>query len=222
MNPFKKISDYFNDFRYQFKLKKEILDSCKTVLDLGCGEQSPIKLFSDKLEYSLGIDNFVPYIERSKNSRIHSDYLISNVFDACRKIKDKSFDCVVALDLIEHLDKTDGLKLIKEAERIAKKRVIIFTPNGFLKQETFDGNTGQVHLSGYSVKEMRNMGYLVFGISGLKFLRREKGDIKFWPAVFWKKAASLTQLMAYYWPEIAFQILCIKNVEQTCSDGFFK
>ena len=214
MNLLKKINDYFDNFSYQFKLKKEILDSCKTVLDLGCGEQSPIKLFSDRLEYSLGVDNFIPYVECSKNSRIHSDYWLSNVFDACRKIKDKSFDCVLALDLIEHLSKTDGLKLIKEAERIAKKRVIIFTPNGFLKQEIFDDNAGQVHLSGYSVKEMRDMGYSIFGISGLKFLRKERGAIKFWPAVVWRNVASFTQLIAYYFPEIAFQILCIKNIEQ--------
>ncbi|MFA5050714.1 MAG: methyltransferase domain-containing protein [Patescibacteria group bacterium] len=214
MNFFKKISDYLCNFRYHLKLQKEILSSCKTVLDLGCGQDSPIKSFSDRLEYSLGIDSFIPYIEQSKKQKIHSDYLISNVFDACQKIKDKSFDCVLALDLIEHLNKTDGLKLIKEMERIAKKKVIIFTPNGFLKQEIFDGNVWQTHLSGYSVKEMRNMGYKIFGISGLKLLRKEKGDIKFWPAAIWRKIASLTQIIVYYFPEIAFQILCVKNINE--------
>lgn len=210
----KKINDYISNFRCRYKLKKEILDSCKTVLDLGCGQNSPIKSFSDRLEYSMGVDNFIPYIERSKNLRIHSDYLISNVFDACQKIKDNFFDCVLALDLIEHLNKTDGLKLIKEMERMAKKKVIIFTPNGFLKQEIFDGNIRQVHLSGYSVKEMRNMGYKIFGMSGLKFLRKEKGNIKFWPAVIWRRIASLTQIIVYYFPELAFQILCIKDIDK--------
>lgn len=210
----KKISDYFCNFKYHCKLKKEILSSCKNVLDLGCGSDSPIKLFSDKLEYSLGIDSFAPYIEQSKNSKIHSDYLLSDVFDACQKIKDNSFDCVLALDLIEHLNKIDGLRLIREMERIAKKKVIICTPNGFLKQEIFDGNVRQAHLSGYNVKELRNMGYKIFGINGLKFLRRERGTIKLHPAFFWKRIASLTQIIVYYFPEIAFQMLCVKSFDK--------
>ena len=71
----------------------------------------------------------------------------------------KSIDTVVALDFIEHLTKEEGLAFLLEAERIARKQVIIFTPLGYYPQsyETSDekdrwgmlGGQWQTHHSGW-------------------------------------------------------------------------
>jgi hypothetical protein len=94
-----------------------------------------------------------------------------NVSDIANEIPDRSFDCVVALDLIEHLTKEDGRRLLRAMERIARRKVVIFTPQGFLPQHAVGRNEFQRHLSGWEVDEMRGMGYRVIGISGWKPLK---------------------------------------------------
>ena len=45
------------------------LRGCKTVLDLGCGPSSPLQ-FCDHIEYSIGVEGFEPYLERSEKLSI--------------------------------------------------------------------------------------------------------------------------------------------------------
>lgn len=216
INLIKKL-DYFlfKDLYNQYTdiLKREILGSnCQTLLDVGCGSDSPVKHFSKMLQYSVGIDSFKLSIDKSKSAGIHSEYKLMDVLKVGRIFKKNSFDCVVALDLIEHLRKEDGIKLIELMEKIARKRVIIFTPNGFLSQREYDGNKFQVHLSGWTVEEMRAKGYKVIGINGWKPLMGERANIVWWPRFFWKKISLFSQVFTENSPKRAFQILCIKNV----------
>ena len=98
-------------------------------------------------------------------------------------------------------------------EKIAKKHVIIFTPNGFVPQEPFEGNPWQEHKSGWSVKEMQDHGYKVWGINGWKYLMEKRCEIKFRPRKFWLIVTSLMQFITYYFPNQAFQIFCVKEVK---------
>ncbi|GAI94208.1 unnamed protein product, partial [marine sediment metagenome] len=81
-------------------LKKELSD-CETLLDLGCGRNSPVQYVSTP--YSLGTELFKPYLEESKGKRIHSEYIVADI----RRIefKENSFDAVLLLDVLEHLTK---------------------------------------------------------------------------------------------------------------------
>ena len=128
--------------------------------------------------------------------------------NAAEYFGEDSFDCVVALDVIEHLEKADGLRLLEQMEIIARKKVIIFTPNGFLEQEPFDGNEWQRHISGWEVDEMREMGFEIIGINGWKALRGERAKIAIRPISFWKRISYLSGLYVTKNPEFAFQILC--------------
>lgn len=194
---------------YERYLDKEIGNS-RTLLDLGCGYPSPIKSFSTRLN-SVGVDLFEPYIEKSRAEKIHNEYRKINVLDAGSEFEEKSFDCVLASDLIEHLTKEDGEKLIHIMEDLAMKKVVIFTPNGFLYQPAQDGNEYQRHLSGWSVEEMKDRGYKVIGINGWKPLRKEFAEIRFRPAFLWTIISNLTQIIVKYFPKQAFAILCVKE-----------
>lgn len=197
---------------YTMELEKATR-GCESLLDVGCGSSSPIKHFSKRL-YAVGIDAFKPSISKSRKQKIHNKYYVMSVLDIGKKLKPKSFDCVLASDLIEHLTKKQGLSLIAQMERVARKKVIIFTPNGFLPQGEFEKNPWQVHKSGWAVNEMRKKGYKVIGISGWKPLRGEFAGVRFWPKYFWLLISDLTQLIVRGKPEKAFQILCVKELKQ--------
>ena len=196
---------------YHAELEKAVGD-CNTLLDVGCGSSSPIGFFSKKKKiYCVGIDSFQPAIEQSKEKNIHNEYIRMDLLDMGKRFKPNSFDCVLASDLIEHFTKEEGIKLIDIFERIAKKRVIIFTPNGFLAKEEHDNNPWQLHKSGWTVKEMREGGYKVIGINGWKPLRGNHSCVKFRPMYLWLIISDITQLLTRYIPEKAFHILCVKD-----------
>jgi len=185
-------------------LKRE-LEGCESILDLGCGQNSPLQ--HCPIPYSVGIDLFEPYLRESKRKGIHSEYVLADVRNI--EFRPKSFDCVLATELIEHLTKEEGYRLIEKMERIARKKVILTTPNGFLPQTSYDGNKFQIHRPGWTVTELKRLGYKVKGINGTKFLRKERGELKLKILIL----SDLTQKIVYHFPKFAFQLLAVKNVD---------
>jgi SAM-dependent methyltransferase len=194
---------------YLFLLKREIKD-CQTVIDLGCGTKSPAKYVRSKKQYWVGVDGFGPSIEKSKKQRIHDKYIESDILKL--KLPAKSFECAIALDVIEHLGKKEGWQLLIQMEALASKKIIVFTPNGFLPQKTIDENTLQEHKSGYSYFEMRKRGFRIYGVNGLRSLREERAGYKHSPRWFWFFISELTQFYTCFFPKKAYQILCVKTV----------
>jgi len=200
-----------------FCLQKSLRD-CETVLDLGCGPSSPLQ-YCGNIRHSVGVEAFLPYLDESKRRKIHSEYFLERVEEA--DFPEKSFDAVVMIELIEHLPKEVGFEMLKKAEKWAKKKIIVSTPNGFLPQRERDDNLLQKHLSGWSLDEMRKLGFECRGLSGLKSLRREAPEeigendfmasIKKRPRFFWFVAATLSQMYTYHFPKRAFEIFCIKK-----------
>jgi len=73
--------------------------------------------------------------------------------------KDGFFDLSIAQHVIEHLSKKQGIKLIKEMERVTSGRVIFCTPNGYTESGPLDGNIHNNHLSGWFTKDFEAEGY---------------------------------------------------------------
>ena len=216
MNIFKRVDNFFFGHlqnHYAKMLEKEC-EGCESLLDVGCGSDSPVKYFASKIKHKVGVDGFQPSIDKSKAVGIHDEYVLMNVMDLSKKFADRSFDCVIASDLVEHLKKEDGYRLIHLMEKIAAKKIIVFTPNGFLEQREYDGNSYQVHLSGWEVDEMTKMGYKVTGINGWRPLRGEFGMVKGWPKVLMWRISLLSQYFTTKNPYHAFAILCVKKVNQ--------
>jgi SAM-dependent methyltransferase len=205
----------FGRFTEQFtrRLNLEIEGTCETLLDVGCGSNSPIQHLSPRLRHTVGIDAFAPAIDSSRALGIHDEYYLMDALKIGEYFHPRSFDCVLASDLVEHLNEQDGLNLISQMEKIARKKVIIFTPNGYLTQGEYYNNPLQKHLSGWTPRQMRSLGYHVIGIQGLKWLRGELAQIRWRPTRFWLLVSLLTQLFTTTRPDWAFRLLCIKDVE---------
>lgn len=144
---------------------RQRLSNAKTVLDVGCGDGSlMVKVNADKKYKVIGIDLYGPYLKKAKDSGVYQRITKGNLKTI--NFKNKSFDVVLASQVIEHLSKRDSLKLIQKLEKIAKEKVIIATPKGFVKYDPFeviDGNKLQEHKSGWEIEEMRRLGYKVYG-----------------------------------------------------------
>jgi 2-polyprenyl-3-methyl-5-hydroxy-6-metoxy-1,4-benzoquinol methylase len=144
-------------------VKKELV-GCETVLDLGCGSglYSPPQGLA--LNYSLGVEVYQPYLEECRQKKIHSEYIQADIRGI--EFKESSFDAVLMLNVLEHMTREEGIRLIAKCSIWARKRVIIATPNGFLWQDGYDGNPFQEHKSGWSVQDLHQLGFIVVGFNG--------------------------------------------------------
>lgn len=200
------------DALYYSLLARE-LQSMRSVLDVGCGARSPIRKIP-KTFYSVGADVFAESIKQSNKQHIHDAYIHCDVMKLHQKVRRKSFDAVIALDLIEHLTKKEGEKLLVAMEAIARKKVIVMTPNGFFKQEPYEGNTYQIHKSGWNVEDFRSRGFAVYGIRGLQWIRGEYATIRWKPWFLWGLLATFSEPLTMFFPNIAYQLFAVKDMKQ--------
>lgn len=176
-----KFDDYINPFKV-FLLSLEdpvcwIIDkSAGSILDIGCGQGFPMRMIKNRMEVkkSVGVDLFKPYIEIGKKLKIHNQYIISDV----RKLKftNRSFDVVLALQILEHLKKKDAWKVVEKIEKIAKKQIIIATPIGKMYHPMVDNNKLQLHISAFYPEEFEKRGYKIIRF-GRKELLGENGVV---------------------------------------------
>jgi SAM-dependent methyltransferase len=180
-------------------------------LDVGCGFNSPVQHLSRRPPRIVGVDGYLPVIEESRSKGIHDEYHEISLLQIEEQFGPESFDCVIASDIIEHFHENDALDLISQMETVARRQIIIYTPNGFLPQGEEYGNVFQKHLSGWKVKQIESMGYRVIGIEGIRCLRGEMARIRWRPHRFWLTVSLLSQAFVRNNPEKAFRILCVKE-----------
>ena len=117
----------------------------------------------------IGIDAWLPNIEKMRKTFRDNppgyEYQLWN-FDLndtfLSAANDDSIDVSLAIDLIEHFEKEDALKLIDHMERMSRKRIIIYTPSGFVWQERVENVEFQRHRCCFEPEEFEAMGYEVF------------------------------------------------------------
>ena len=189
---------------------EQAVGDADSLLEVGCGDSSPLAWFERKPAVTIGVDLFEPALRRSREAGIHTEYRRLDVLDIGEHFPPSSVDAVVAFDLIEHLTERDGLRLLDQMQRIARKRVVVFTPNSWLEQGEYGGNPWQAHRSGWTTTRMRELGYTVRGMSGLRWLRGEYATPRWRPQGFWKLVSAATQPLVYRRPRLAFHILCVR------------
>jgi SAM-dependent methyltransferase len=190
------------------------------VLDVGCGSDSPIGRFERRPRHAVGVDIFDASIEKSRAAGIHDEYVITDVLTIGRLFPSDSFDVCVAFDVIEHLEQQDAIKLLVAMERIARRRVVVLTPNGFLQQDEYDGNAWQRHRSGWSTSVLRDLGFRVYGLHGLRGLRGDRAQIDKRPVRMWEFVADVSQPIVYHFPRLAFHLLAVKLLSPQHRDHF--
>lgn len=211
---FRKFVAKYQDIFFHNQLERNF-SGCYSILDVGCGANSPVGKIK-KTFYSEGIDIFKASIIESRKKKIHDKYRVGDIRKIDQFYKQKSFDVVVALDVIEHFNKGDALRLIRKMETIARKRVVIFTPNGFHHQHHVD-NRYEEHKSGWAVNDLKLIGYSVYGLRGLKFIRGEWATVKYKPWLFWGTVAFFSEPLLYFFPSLSYHLFAVKELYEKTS-----
>lgn len=182
-------------------LNRQLTDPHKRyyVLDLGCGPDSPLSNYSTS--YSVGVEIFAPYLASAKKGGCHTDLIHAD----CGKIEFKpgSFDAVVALDFLEHLEKSEGLALLAKMKLWAKEKVVIRVPHGYTPGQCYNENAYQLHKASYSVAELKALGFHVYGV-GLKV--PGYGSKKQTVDRFVRVACYPFRAASYFYPQLAYDL----------------
>jgi len=188
--------------------------SGKTILDVGCGVGRPMKFFNKRKRFStVGVDIFTPSLKECKKQGTHDDYILCDARSL--PFRRDSFDVVISLEVLEHMEKKEGEQFLQSLEEIARRQVVISTPVGIYEQgvNPKDGNPHWVHQSTWEPAELKVKGYKVRGV-GLRNLSGEAGLTSRLPRllkplhfVVWILAGPFT----YFLPKFSGHMICIKK-----------
>src|SRR5688572_1928727 len=111
--------------RERIKITSELIPSdVKSILDVGCGNGIFLNYLFDTRGDSInltGVDRSRTALQFVRTKKVEGDIL--NL-----EFKNESFDCVSALEVIEHLPVNDFGKALSELARVSKRYIIISVP----------------------------------------------------------------------------------------------
>ena len=142
------------------ELVRQHVNKDDSVVDFGCGIQN--HTLDLQCKSYLGVDAYTPYLEKVRfRPTLKMDIAYCDPF-----FIDKSYDVVLCLDVIEHLEMNQAVIVLNTFKRIASKKVVIFTTDGFVKQEDGHGwgsnnPEWQKHRCGFSQNDLTNLGFKV-------------------------------------------------------------
>lgn len=147
------------DKNYILSTVTEKINKVDVVLDIGCGIM-PQRYVRPLVHICCEpFAQYVEHLETKTKDELDRQYIIINAGwrEAVEKIPPRSVDSVFLVDIVEHLEKAEGLRLLKLTEGMARRQIVLFTPLGFMPQEHPDGKdawgleggTWQEHKSGW-------------------------------------------------------------------------
>lgn len=215
----------FTLFKLLFKdgdfLLLNTLKDCDSILDLGCGDLSALKYSSAKIK--VGVDINSPSLNAAKKNKTHTKYILADIGKV--KFKEKSFDAVILIGVLEHLPKKDGKIILNKMHKWARKKIIVSYPNGWTPQDASSKNLYQKHVSKWSVEDLIPLGYQVRGITGAKALYKKEMEmefdknkdkyalrnIRFKPQWLFFVINAFLEIIVYYRPTYAATIFAVKK-----------
>lgn len=140
----------------------------RSFLDVGCGYGKWGYLLKkyrsvpgDAASYVVGVDRYVSHLSSLARHRVY-DALV-HADGICLPFRDRSFDSIVACEVLEHVPKACGTPMIQEMKRVARRSFVVTTPNFSCLRDgamTLDGmNEYEAHRCSYTYGEFRALGF---------------------------------------------------------------
>lgn len=202
-------------FSYIWLLRK-LIGNPRTVLDIGCGDGILMRTLSKEKEWKIvGIDIFTDCVIKARTLGIYDSVIQGDVIEVAKKMANqkKRFDTVFCSQLIEHMSREEGNRLLVLMDQIALERIALATPRGFVEQrEEFLGNNPhQHHKSGWTIEDFRSRGYKVYGLGfspiwAYSELGRNKKRVFFISLVSY-----LMSPIVFFFPSVAEGVIAVKD-----------
>lgn len=153
-----------NPYRYV----KEATENGETLLSLCCG--IGYELNGIKASHITAVDIASQYVEALKLNHPGVEAVCNDSLKYLKEQPDNTVDVISIIDGVEHMDKKTGLEVIEEMKRVAKREVLLFTPQGhvdggYLKNEPHNAwgiegaDEHQKHKSGWTALELKDLGF---------------------------------------------------------------
>ncbi len=200
-------------------LLRRCMGEPKTILDIGCGDGALMEVLCQGKDWKVtGIDIYPQNVKKASKRLMYVKVLQGDLNKIAKELifKRQKFDLVFCSQVIEHIDRKKGEELLLLVDKLAKKRIFMGTPRGFMHQpEMFlDGNPHQVHKSGWDENDFKKRGYRVKGI-GFKPLWSEVGLVHTHKALYpiYLIISYILSPLVYIFLFLAAGMLCIKDIK---------
>ena len=177
-------------FQIVFKHIHETQKKKFLILDTGSGLGKNglfLKHFSwrSNIEICLvGIDIWKPHLKVTATANIYNALIAGDL--RFLPFKPQSFDIIIMSEVLEHLPKSGGYKLLTFMEQLLNEGsiIVLTTPQGYQPQEELRGNPYEKHRSIWQPGELREFGYIVNGTPLV---------IKIWRGMFFLTGCSISE-----------------------------
>jgi ubiquinone/menaquinone biosynthesis C-methylase UbiE len=151
---------------YKDKLRyilKEIKECSGNLLDIGIGYADIEELIARKnINIKISGLDISKFAVQEAAKKYKGNFLVGSITKI--PFKSESFDCVLALDILEHLSSSNCSRGLKEIKRVMKKdaRLVISIP---INEKILDSKNNH-HIQKYNFniinRQLSNSGYLIF------------------------------------------------------------
>jgi SAM-dependent methyltransferase len=194
-------------------VRRSLAGPAMSILDIGCGKAEPMRFLNRRKEFRVvGVDIFEPYLQICRESGLYDDLVRADIRQL--PFKPRSFDIVLCLEALEHLEKEEGGALLRAMEEIARKQVLFSTPVGKFRQVPYDRNPNQAHKYIWAPVDIKKFGYKVRG-AGIRGFGGKSGPQSPFPKMLrlgviliWILVSPLT----YVFPGLAGGMVGSKNL----------
>jgi SAM-dependent methyltransferase len=165
----------------------------KCILDVGCGKGKwgfLLRTCWKPPSFSVGLDCDRQHVKLSKEHKVYDEIILGD--GARLPFKNSSFDIVLAVDVLEVVNKREGYVILAECDRVAKERLIVATPN----RSRLNIHAGHW----WTPKDLKRQGFTVRGV----------GFAPYGSPISPRLTMALMPL-AYYLPDFSYVILAWKN-----------
>lgn len=140
---------------------KSIITDAESVLDIGCGIGDYLK-YTHPRQRVVGVEPHAPYIEKAREVAPWAEFVNTDALQFLAR-NEEQFDCVLLIDVIEHLTEEDAVRMVHLAQRLARRMLFAQIPIGFHPQERDVWNLGgdywQTHRSTWDEGNIGRLGF---------------------------------------------------------------
>lgn len=146
------------------KFLMEDVKKGESLLCLCSGIGLELKKFTPDFHIT-AVDLTPEYLVALKTRQPEITTITADVTKFIKEAADNSYDVISLMDGLEHLPKKQGRIVLEECKRVARRKVFVFTPQGFIENDIhntwgmIESDPHQKHLSGWTIPEVEAYGY---------------------------------------------------------------